>query len=313
MNKFVTGTLTALFIATVANIAQADPVSDRLDEGGRLNGLYHDMGSTMPELSNILFLPSINDDAAYADLGFDGPNKALNISALMSFVVGMKFDADVPAQDIYDHVINDEFVAADRGLEPVSLSALVKTPTAAKFACMAFVPAPNPDVEKEIKAFTGQDEYMGNDGFMHDAVNYKAPYTYHADMPISAEAWHNFKTHYTAAQCLVDHNNPFQLDEHTKADYILNAATGFAALMTARDGRPEILAFLADYLAASVHNTGSYDASYVYAQLIDKNAGLYDGMGTSWREGQSGGYQMSYVVPLLDSLKEEWKNCIISC
>lgn len=307
MKKLIAGTLAALFMASAANGVQADQVSDRLDEINRLNRLYRDMGSTLPELSKIIFLPSIDDDAAYAAYGFDGPSQAANISQLMSFIVAMKFDANVPLQDIYDHVIKDKFMTDDENLSPVSLSALVKTPTALTSACMAFMPSPDINLKKEVEAFVGIFEYEGNNGFMLNSVAYNAPYNYHAEMPISADAWRNFKAHYTAAQCLVDKHNPAQTEPDPKADYILAAATGFAAIMAARDHHHEILPFLADYMAATVHNTSSYDDHYYYAQLIDKNAGLYDGMGTSWREFGDGSSR-GYVVPLLDRLTEAWQN-----
>lgn len=284
-------TALALLAAFTATAALADDA-----ERQRLQALYDavDSKDTAGPQSHVVFLPETSDQNILA--------------AVIAQAAKDKFGAHITLEDINDRIFqHSALIPLSTEGRPIGVTADIHGPQGSEFACFAFMAPKLPDMKADMLASIGLKNYTGNNGIVYDGSSRDNPYEYSFNIPISPEAWHSYKKHLAAAQCLIDtENNPAfggnRPDEKAQSA-IHNAATGFAAIMAARDGYPEIMPFLADYIAATVHNPGNYQDYGVYALLVDPSIPTpRPQLGAA----HSGGYQMNYPVELLDNLNKIW-------
>jgi hypothetical protein len=308
MKKFIVGALTVLFSATAAGATHL-PGGQR-SEIDRLQAIYDEVeksdGADM--ISHVIITPHPDDEATLGQYLVHDNTSSKRVAAFMSRAAFKKFNTDVEAPLVAAILDNHSgYFYRQKGAAPTRLHVNIINRQKHNNACFAFMPEKITDLKKEILAFIGMEGYTGNNGIHYDGSNSDHPFEYDFDIPISIKAWQSFKTHYNAALCLIDFKIAAlqNLDEHSD-NTMRNAQIAFAAVMAARDGYPEVLPFLADFMAATMHNLGSYRDNYNIMQLVENGANTNNGAGTSWRGSSSGGFQIMYPVFLLDQLAHIW-------
>lgn len=312
MKKAFIGGLSVIFATVATTAAQNRPTfPGERPEIERLQTLYDDI-TAVPGLgdllSRIVFVPLPEDIPTYNQYGIASYTAEGRMSEFMAEAIDDKMDAFIAVPAIAEWVLGsgltgDDFIGGRSKYAPFSISALVKSYYDEVFACFTAMPERDFDLKGDILGF------MGIKPGGHRRM--QAPFEYHFDVPVSHKAWRNFRAHYAAAQCLMDYRNNPKLNgqrlSNTDHFAMQSVPVIFAAVMAARDGYPEILPFLADIYAATIHNSRSYRMHYSYAQILEEGLEI-DGMGTILRENQSGGVQILNPVAMLDKMAATWKN-----
>lgn len=327
---FING-LCAAFTVINLGPAQAQTMDNLKGERAKIERLqkqYDDLYATSSlkgALSQIIIMPQPEDIITYNEFDIRAHNAETRLARFMVQTVKNRFHiaalADVisqstekykviddPEKIIEKHILRDLSDFHDGSISerppytPLSISALVKNYNQEFFACFTAMPDPSFDLKDDIKGFLG----LETGGFRTPS----AAFEYDFDVPISDTAWQNFRAHYAVSQCLIDDRNNPNLSGYRLSDtedFALSILPiAFAAVMSARDGHPEIMEFLADLYAATIHNSGSYNLRYNYAQILEKGIEI-DGMGTTIRAQQRGGSVfITNPIDTLDSLNKMW-------
>lgn len=322
MKTFIRGALTTAFTAAAILTAapqqtQATPQPSQRADIENLQIKYDALKRNDPNdiLTQVIFVPRALDKPTFAAYGIAKDNAYGDVARFMANAVKDRYGTKPAFHEIQSRVLSfggREMIDLAHTYSPRQILALVRDANGHEHTtCFAAMPEPIKDVEKELQALVGMQGYVGNNGEYYDGSNADNPYTYHMDIPLSQEAWTSFKTHYAAASCLLNRNNPqveAMMKDRRGAHIIRNLGFAFAAIMAARDGYPEILDVLPDYMAAVTHNLGGYPMDYNYAQLLEPTAMGQNGLqGSTMLEGGQGGFQISYPIPVLDELNAQWK------